>query len=78
MVVVVVSKSSYYLVSEYVSPFHHVQHTYDVAAILTSIQSLLHDPNPNSPANAEAANLYRENRKEYVRRVRETVESSWE
>ena len=35
--------------------------TYDVAAILTSIQSLLHDPNPNSPANAEAAQLYREN-----------------
>ncbi len=33
--------------------------TYDVAAILTSIQSLLHDPNPNSPANAEAAQLYR-------------------
>ncbi|KAG2178064.1 hypothetical protein INT43_003317 [Umbelopsis isabellina] len=52
--------------------------TYDVAAILTSIQSLLHDPNPNSPANAEAANLYRENRKEYVRRVREVVETSWE
>ncbi|KAJ2161553.1 Ubiquitin-conjugating enzyme E2 2 [Coemansia sp. RSA 552] len=52
--------------------------TYDVAAILTSIQSLLHDPNPNSPANAEAANLYRENRKEYTRRVRETVEQSWE
>jgi ubiquitin-conjugating enzyme E2 A len=52
--------------------------TYDVAAILTSIQSLFNDPNPNSPANAEAANLYRENRKEYVRRVRETVEQSWE
>lgn len=52
--------------------------TYDVAAILTSIQSLLHDPNPNSPANAEAANLYRENRKEYTRRVREIVEASWE
>ncbi|KAK3807754.1 MAG: ubiquitin-conjugating enzyme E2 2 [Benniella sp.] len=52
--------------------------TYDVAAILTSIQSLLHDPNPHSPANAEAANLYRENRKEYTRRVREIVETSWE
>ncbi|OMJ07942.1 Ubiquitin-conjugating enzyme E2 2 [Smittium culicis] len=52
--------------------------TYDVAAILTSIQSLLHDPNPNSPANAESASLYRENRREYVRRVRETVEKSWE
>jgi ubiquitin-conjugating enzyme E2 A len=51
--------------------------TYDVAAILTSIQSLLHDPNPNSPANAEAAQLYRENMKEYVRRVKETVEESW-
>ncbi|KAJ2692453.1 Ubiquitin-conjugating enzyme E2 2 [Coemansia spiralis] len=52
--------------------------TYDVSAILTSVQSLLHDPNSSSPANAEAANLYRENRKEYVRRVRETVEYSWE
>merc|ERR1712070_883699 len=51
--------------------------TYDVAAILTSIQSLLHDPNPNSPANAEAAQLYRDNNKEYVKRVRETVERSW-
>ncbi|ELU42822.1 ubiquitin-conjugating enzyme E2 2 [Rhizoctonia solani AG-1 IA] len=51
--------------------------TYDVAAILTSIQSLLHDPNPNSPANAEAAALYRENMKEYVRRVKTTVEESW-
>lgn len=51
--------------------------TYDVAAILTSIQSLLHDPNPNSPANAEAASLYRENMKEYVRRVKMTVEQSW-
>ncbi|KAL3901536.1 MAG: hypothetical protein SGCHY_000520 [Lobulomycetales sp.] len=52
--------------------------TYDVSAILTSIQSLLHDPNPNSPANTEAARLYTENRKEYCRRVKETVEQSWE
>lgn len=44
---------------------------------MTSIQSLLHDPNPNSPANAEAAQLYRENMKEYVRRVKVTVEESW-
>lgn len=51
--------------------------TYDVAAILTSIQSLLHDPNPNSPANAEAARLFQENKKEYVKRVRDTVEESW-
>ena len=28
---------------------------YDVLSVLMSIQSLLNDPNPNSPANAEAA-----------------------
>ncbi|KAL9644237.1 hypothetical protein ABK040_005698 [Willaertia magna] len=50
---------------------------YDVAAILTSIQSLLTDPNPNSPANSEAARLYTENRKLYERRVKEMVEKSW-
>jgi len=51
---------------------------YDVSAILTSIQSLLTDPNPNSPANSEAARLYTENRKLYERKVREMVEKSWE
>ncbi|KAA6416718.1 MAG: ubiquitin-conjugating enzyme E2 2-like [Trebouxia sp. A1-2] len=50
---------------------------YDVSAILTSIQSLLCDPNPNSPANSEAAKLYSENRREYNRRVKEVVETSW-
>ncbi|GAO48616.1 hypothetical protein G7K_2787-t1 [Saitoella complicata NRRL Y-17804] len=52
--------------------------TYDVAAILTSIQSLLNDPNNASPANAEAASLHKENRREYMKRVRQTVEQSWE
>jgi ubiquitin-conjugating enzyme E2 A len=50
---------------------------YDVSAILTSIQSLLSDPNPNSPANSEAARLYNEDRKEYNRRVKAVVEASW-
>ncbi len=50
---------------------------YDIAAILTSIQSLLTDPNPNSPANVEAAKLYQENRREYDRKVMEYVEGSW-
>jgi len=39
---------------------------------------LLCDPNPNSPANSEAAKLYVENIKEYERRVKECVEASWE
>jgi ubiquitin-conjugating enzyme E2 A len=50
---------------------------YDIAAILTSIQSLLCDPNPNSPANSEAARLWNENRREYNRRVTQCVEDSW-
>lgn len=50
---------------------------YDASAVLTSIQSLLSDPNPNSPANSEAARLYVEDRKEYNRRVKEVVENTW-
>ena len=50
---------------------------YDISAILTSIQSLLCDPNPSSPANSEAARLYGENRREYERKVKEVVEQSW-
>lgn len=50
---------------------------YDISAILTSIQSLLNDPNPNSPANSEAARLFVENKKEYVTKVMEVVEESW-
>lgn len=51
--------------------------TYDVLSILTSIQSLLNDPNILSPANVEAANLYKDHRTQYIKRVRETVEKSW-
>jgi ubiquitin-protein ligase len=51
--------------------------TYDVSSILTSIQSLLNDPNIGSPANVEAANLYKDHRSQYFKRVRETVENSW-
>jgi len=51
---------------------------YDIAAILTSIQSLLCDPNPNSPANSEAARLFQENKREYERKVKEIVEKSWQ
>lgn len=50
---------------------------YDVHTVLASIQSLLTDPNPDSPANAEAARLYTENIQEYFNRVKECVENSW-
>lgn len=50
---------------------------YDISAILTSIQSLLCDPNPQSPANSEAAQLFVSNRREYERRVKTVVEESW-
>jgi ubiquitin-conjugating enzyme E2 A len=35
---------------------------YDVWAILTSIRSLLADPNPSSPANQDAAQIYSSNK----------------
>jgi hypothetical protein len=50
--------------------------TYDVCAVLTSIRSLLNDPNPNSPANNEAAKLFVENRRLYESKVRKLVEES--
>jgi ubiquitin-conjugating enzyme E2 A len=50
---------------------------YDASNILISIQSLLADPNPNSPANSEAAKLYVEDRREYNRRVTGVVEATW-
>lgn len=79
--------------------------TYDVSAILTSIQvwlltipahklyvtesldrhyfvysvsqSLLDEPNPNSPANSQASELYVKNRREYEKKVKAIVEQSW-
>lgn len=50
---------------------------YDISAILTSIRSLLCDPNPYSPANNEAAQLYIENRREYNQCVIACVTDSW-
>eukprot|EP00010_Vexillifera_abyssalis_P005366 CAMPEP_0201562328 /NCGR_PEP_ID=MMETSP0173_2-20130828/79270_1 /ASSEMBLY_ACC=CAM_ASM_000268 /TAXON_ID=218659 /ORGANISM="Vexillifera sp., Strain DIVA3 564/2" /LENGTH=208 /DNA_ID=CAMNT_0047976887 /DNA_START=1919 /DNA_END=2545 /DNA_ORIENTATION=+ len=50
---------------------------YDIVAILQSIRSLLADPNPNSPANSEAAKLFQENKREYARRVQQVVSKSW-
>lgn len=51
--------------------------TYDVSSILTSIQSLLDEPNPNSPANNCAALLYTDNRREYEKKILKIVEMSW-
>jgi len=42
-----------------------------------SFQSLLDEPNPNSPANNIAAQLYQENRREYEKTVVVIVEESW-
>jgi ubiquitin-conjugating enzyme E2 A len=41
--------------------------------VLTSIRSLLCDPNPESPANQVAAQLFKTDRKEYERKVLEIV-----
>ncbi|KAL9653248.1 hypothetical protein ABK040_010955 [Willaertia magna] len=51
---------------------------YTVDSILTSILSLLEDPNPDSPANPEAAKLFLNDKTEYKKRVRKCVDSSLE
>ena len=44
-----------------------------VTQILVGIQELLNDPNPESPAQAEAYQLFKRDTDEYVRRVKRTV-----
>ena len=51
--------------------------TYNVSDILTFIKNLLSDPNLNSPANSIAAQLFKENQREYEKRVKACVEQSW-
>lgn len=52
--------------------------SYSVLSLLLSIQSLLADPNKDSPANTEAASLYTTDKEEYDKRVKETVELTWD
>ncbi|KAH7826569.1 putative ubiquitin-conjugating enzyme 1, E2-like protein [Monocercomonoides exilis] len=49
---------------------------FTVSSILISIQSLLTDPNPSSPANVTAAHLYQTDRKEYNKRVRRCAQKT--
>ncbi|PRW57838.1 ubiquitin-conjugating enzyme E2 1-like [Chlorella sorokiniana] len=58
------------IIQDHWSPCHNI------CSILTSIQSLLTDPNCASPANPEAAQLYTTNVKEYNRRVRRIAQKS--
>ena len=47
-----------------------------VEKILLSVISMLAEPNDESPANLDAAKMWRTDREEYKRRVRKTVEQS--
>lgn len=51
---------------------------YTTSTILTSILSLLTDPNPNSPANPDAAKIFTSDTKEYKKRVRKVASKSLE
>jgi ubiquitin-conjugating enzyme E2 A len=56
---------------------HNWSAAFGVDSIITSIQTLLVLPNPNSPANNSAAVLYTDSPPEYRRCVRRCVESTW-
>ena len=56
----------------------HWSPAFGISTILVSIQSLLRDPNLISlPANKLAGQLLRENKREYLKRVKLCVELSW-
>lgn len=44
-----------------------------VKQILLGVQDLLNDPNPESPAQAEAYNLFKKDPTEYERRIKRIV-----
>lgn len=44
-----------------------------IKQVLLGIQELLHTPNPESPAQADAYNLFRKNRPAYEEKVRQVV-----
>jgi ubiquitin-protein ligase len=60
------------------SKVYNKRQRYCFSPVKLTFGSLLNDPNTSSPANVEASNLYKDNRKEYTKRVRESVEKSWE
>ena len=45
-------------------------------SILIGIQDLLDDPNPDSPAQAEAYNLFRKDRAAYDRKIAQVVKEN--
>ncbi len=49
---------------------------YDISSVLTSIRSLLTDPNPNSPANVEAARIFTTDKQAYEMRVSKCVDAT--
>jgi ubiquitin-conjugating enzyme E2 A len=50
--------------------------TNDVVSVLVSLQVLLMCPNPASPANGDAGELFKNNPNEYERKVREVARKS--
>lgn len=49
-----------------------------VESIIVSVISMLSDPNDDSPANLDAAVMWRNDRKEFKRRVRDVIRKSQE
>ena len=50
---------------------------FDVRAIILSLILLLNEPNPDSPANKQAAVLFISDRSKFDEKVRETICKSW-
>lgn len=47
-----------------------------VTVVIVGIQELLNDPNPNSPAQGDANNLFTTNKTEYEKRIRKQAQEN--
>lgn len=47
-----------------------------IKEILLGVQSLLDEPNPDSPAQADAYNLFKKDRQAYEKKIRQVVKDN--
>eukprot|EP00009_Paramoeba_aestuarina_P006525 CAMPEP_0201508888 /NCGR_PEP_ID=MMETSP0161_2-20130828/2090_1 /ASSEMBLY_ACC=CAM_ASM_000251 /TAXON_ID=180227 /ORGANISM="Neoparamoeba aestuarina, Strain SoJaBio B1-5/56/2" /LENGTH=164 /DNA_ID=CAMNT_0047903669 /DNA_START=78 /DNA_END=572 /DNA_ORIENTATION=- len=62
--------------NHYETPQERWSPAQSVEKILISVMSMLAEPNDESPANIDAAKMWRNNREEFVKRVDDTVRES--
>ena len=56
-----------------ISSINNWKSEYNILTILSSIYILLYNPNPESPLNSDAANLYKKDKNQFKQKVKEYI-----